>query len=1622
MGKYNRKKLLIEIARFLGVFIVALVLVTYVQIFIQKSQILDKITTDAKATYQYAATGGTLVTGTEQTVDNANVGSWRGTLGNDTNYWSTARHITNGLDKQLQFDNVELNGSNKMQIVIEDSNTTTGNAYAHQICDWVSSTDVDVAAGGNCTTGGWRTLHPRKTDIVVTSDTTNHYEIFDGYFWDTTTAPGTVVSTPLTNFINTGSNNRVLIRIYSTVASTVVHKIDLAFIEVGIDPVYEPADFVKTSGGTITGNITDLIGPAASDANKLTIPQASNSTPLDVYFKFTNVQPFTGANTILVSPESAVSNVALTIGTYLRRFSDNTWVQIGSNYGTASDQDYISTFNSTTISGFDINDYISGTDEVWVRFYSNAANPVRNLLIDRFYIMIGAVNTDSGTCETSWGTTNSTTCANTRDLINDNSVGTASNSTTWQTTSVIEYPAGYYPLDNDDDAVNSEYAASNNLSFPVTLASNTSVTAVHYAARYRPNTTTETADLQARAYQVSNTNNNYPVGSGWVNTPGTDTNATATYGYYDTWRLAEIARDPEDYINTSENRMNLRLRTSASTNVTAGVTRDWDFAMMSIRYVNEPSRRTLNPVFFPTGGSLVTGAEVTVDASNVGSWRATLGNDSTTNGSGNYWTTSRNNPNGLDKQLQFDHVKLYGANKLIITIEDSNITTADAYVHQICDWTTATSVDVAAAGNCTTGGWRTLNPRKANNTNTSDTTRVYEIYDGYFQDRTTTPGTFVTTPLTNFINSSNNERVLIRAYSTVASTVQHRLDFAVVESAIDPVYEPAGFTKTAGGTTTNFVSDAYGSIGSSDNTKFTVPMSAISTAADVYFVFKNVDPYTGANTVLADYELIVSNAGLSVGVYLRNFNTNTWTQIGSNLSPTADTEYASTFNSTTIGSFSLADYISGSNEIWLRFATNTPGTVYNFSLDRLYIMLGSVNTDSGLCETSWGTTNSTTCTNTRDLTNDNTAASATANTTTWQATSVIEYPSGYHPLDNDDDTTASEYAFSQNLSFPLTIPSGSSVTGIHYAGRYRSNVATTITVDLQVKTYQSATGYAGEGTGSGWQNTPQTDTNAATNYNYYDSFRLNEIQENPDDYVDSLNNLGNLRLRTSASTNVAGGVTRDWDFAMMSIRYVENVVVISVSVSDGTIAYGNVTNGASKNTLPSQLNDLQTITNDSNVAVDFNIKGQNSACPWTLSSTSGNDQYVHEFSVNTNDSWWNDLWGYRRKITFDNASQSENLTNFPVMVKLNSSRIDYTNVQNDYDDLRFIDTDGTELNYEVETWNEAGDSYIWVNVPQINGSSATDYIYMYYGNINATPVESISSTWASSYKGIWHLNQDPSGTAPQIKNSVGNTSDGTSNGTMVTGDSITGKVHKGLHTDGTDDYINVPNTAALDINGPFSLSFWFNPTTTVDTGLASYKGIMSKAFSNTDADNDWTVFWEISDAGKLRFGSYGDNVKTTTDTWTSGTWYNVSVSVDSSNNAYIYVNGTQDNFGGDTSISGNAINGSQAGDIKLGLAKIASGDQHFDGKLDEVRISNVARSANWVAASYMSEIDTFNTFGSEQTYVSPTWTDLTTSYQTLATNVAVSGTKKLDLQVTTPNPNSCNNQQNVDVTVQAVEF
>lgn len=77
-------------------------------------------------------------------------------------------------------------------------------------------------------------------------------------------------------------------------------------------------------------------------------------------------------------------------------------------------------------------------------------------------------------------------------------------------------------------------------------------------------------------------------------------------------------------------------------------------------------------------------------------------------------------------------------------------------------------------------------------------------------------------------------------------------------------------------------------------------------------------------------------------------------------------------------------------------------------------------------------------------------------------------------------------------------------------------------------------------------------------------------------------------------------------------------------------------------------------------------------------------------------------------------------------------------------------------------------------------------------------------------------------------------------------------------------------------------------------------------------------------------------------------------------------------------------------------------------------------TASWTLAGSVGADQYKHDFCTSNCDSSPTWTALTTNYQTLSSSVSTSGTQVFDLRLNTPSSSSSFSQQSANVTVQAV--
>ncbi len=110
----------------------------------------------------------------------------------------------------------------------------------------------------------------------------------------------------------------------------------------------------------------------------------------------------------------------------------------------------------------------------------------------------------------------------------------------------------------------------------------------------------------------------------------------------------------------------------------------------------------------------------------------------------------------------------------------------------------------------------------------------------------------------------------------------------------------------------------------------------------------------------------------------------------------------------------------------------------------------------------------------------------------------------------------------------------------------------------------------------------------------------------------------------------------------------------------------------------------------------------------------------------TDPSIWNGgtmaAWSRGARIAFPGYTNSETLSNIPLLVRLDATNVpgfSYSQLAfANGADLRFTDASGTtELAYEIEKWDPAGTSLVWVRVPSLTANTS---ILAFWGNPAAT--------------------------------------------------------------------------------------------------------------------------------------------------------------------------------------------------------------------------------------------------------------------------------------------------------------
>jgi len=342
---------------------------------------------------------------------------------------------------------------------------------------------------------------------------------------------------------------------------------------------------------------------------------------------------------------------------------------------------------------------------------------------------------------------------------------------------------------------------------------------------------------------------------------------------------------------------------------------------------------------------------------------------------------------------------------------------------------------------------------------------------------------------------------------------------------------------------------------------------------------------------------------------------------------------------------------------------------------------------------------------------------------------------------------------------------------------------------------------------------------------------------------------------------------------------------------------------------------------------------------------------------------WQPHWLYARyfrlNTTASGADVSGQVYDFPVLVRLDAADFDFGEAKIDGGDVRFLKPDNTPLHFEIERWDAIHQkAAIWVRVDTIFGNDSSHFIIMYWGNANATGISSSAAVFdtARGFTGVWHMNTMPLSSQGDstgvLKDATANTINGSARGAMTNSAVVEGQNGLCTNFDGNNDFFNLGNSAALNIVTSITLEAWIRPTqypdsSSVDT-FNSNDGIIIGKY---DA---YTL--EFQRDGNLEtvdfFKNLGANKKLSSMTLNIGlnTWHYAAVSYDG-NMLKIFYNGQIINSFAISDQLNISVENALIGYIE----KYPGRDRFFTGDIDEVRISHIARSEDWIKLCMMNQ-------------------------------------------------------------------
>lgn len=325
--------------------------------------------------------------------------------------------------------------------------------------------------------------------------------------------------------------------------------------------------------------------------------------------------------------------------------------------------------------------------------------------------------------------------------------------------------------------------------------------------------------------------------------------------------------------------------------------------------------------------------------------------------------------------------------------------------------------------------------------------------------------------------------------------------------------------------------------------------------------------------------------------------------------------------------------------------------------------------------------------------------------------------------------------------------------------------------------------------------------------------------------------------------------------------------------------------------------------------------------------------------------WWDLSWPQRTTISIDARALSTDLTSFPVAVRFSDRFL--TNLAGKA--IRFIAEDGTTV-LPFERENDVAGELFWVRVPVVKAVSNQGFFFAYFRD-SAADDPLPSAVWDADFVGVWHMQ---GGSTTQVRDSSSYGKHGVPVG-FDPSSVVPTPLGYGYHFSGGS--IRIPSSTLSDVlalTNNFTLEAWVRAD--ADRGDEPWQKIVSRQLGDAQLDA-----WYIADHVLTREWASTTNAQRIQFAHALPPPDVHVASTRSSSEIAIYVDGQRRR-----TASVSATPSIDVNDVTIAgeeNAADASIEEQFFGVIDEVRISRIPRSADWLRASDMNIKNTLVTHG-----------------------------------------------------------